>query len=285
MPLSAAGLALLLLVAGNLAASLSDVAVKLLNGEASTFQYIFIRQVFSCLVIFPFWLKQPSQQRKLYSHRLNLFRAHLIIVGSGCMVVAITHLTLATANAVFYAAPLLMLPLSLVLLKEKPTRQGMLSSLLAFAGVMIVLRPSEFEWAAIFALATTITLALFNLTARQLPVQQTIVSTLFWTSLLSLPVSACLAFIYWVPISGQHLFMILSSAALILTYNGLVVAAYQRAPVTSISYAENSGLIFITLFGIIWFDEVPDYLTLIGIVIIILPLWPWKRFLRKVSNS
>lgn len=280
MALSATYVAILLLVIGNFAASLSDVAVKLLDGEVSTFQYIFIRQLLSAVVIFPLWWKQSQPQRKMYSPKLNLLRAHLILIGSGCMVVAITHLTLATANAVFYAAPLLMLPLAIVLLGEKPTLQRSAATIFGFAGVMVVLRPSEFHWAALFALGTTFTLALFNISARKLPSQQTVVSTLFWTSVLSLPVSSILALLYWQPISNNHLLLILASAALILIYNGLAVMAYQRSPASSIAVAENSGLVFVALFGVMWFDEVPDWLTALGIVMIILPLMPWKAVLK-----
>ncbi|OAM99058.1 hypothetical protein AZ468_13570 [Vibrio europaeus] len=196
------------------------------------------------------------------------------------MVVAITHLTLATANAVFYAAPLLMLPLAIVLLGEKPTLQRSAATIFGFAGVMVVLRPSEFHWAALFALGTTFTLALFNISARKLPSQQTVVSTLFWTSVLSLPISAILALFYWQPISNSHLLLILASAALILTYNGFAVMAYQRSPASSIAVAENSGLVFVALFGVMWFDEVPDWLTALGIVMIILPLMPWKAVVK-----
>ena len=53
--------AILLLVFGNLLAALSDVAVKLVGGEVATFQYVFIRQLLSTLVIFPLWWFQPSQ--------------------------------------------------------------------------------------------------------------------------------------------------------------------------------------------------------------------------------
>ena len=51
-------LALLLLVIGNLAASLSDVAVKLIEGGISPFQYMFVRQLASLLLILPFYLRQ-----------------------------------------------------------------------------------------------------------------------------------------------------------------------------------------------------------------------------------
>ncbi|WP_391088975.1 EamA family transporter [Vibrio sp. NH-UV-68] len=268
--------AILLLVVGNLAASLSDVAVKLLDGQVSTFQYVFLRQLISTAVIFPLWWRQTPSNKRLHSPKLNLFRAHLIIIGSACMVVAITHLTLATANAVFYAAPLLMLPLAVLLLDEKTSLQRWVASIFGFIGVIVVLRPSEFHWAALFALGTTLTLALFNLTARKLPSDQGVISTLFWTSLLSLPVSALLAFIYWTPISLAHLTLIVASASLILVYNGLAVMAYRKAPAGQIAIAENSGLIFIVLFGVIGFDEIPDWMTALGITMIILPLMPWQ---------
>ena len=280
MAASATYVAILLLVIGNLAASLSDVAVKLLDGDVSTFQYVFVRQLLSTLVIFPFWWRQKPSQKKLYSPGLNLLRAQLILIGSGCMVIAITHLTLATANAVFYAAPLLMLPLAVLLLGEQITWQRVSAALFGFIGVLVVLRPSEFHWAATFALGTTFTLALFNVTARKLPTEQTIISTLFWTSLLSLPVSAVLAFVYWAPMTSEQMVLILASAGLILSYNGLAVMAYRRAPASHISVAENSGLVFVVIIGVIYFDEVPGWLTLIGIAMIVLPLIPWKMLLK-----
>lgn len=51
---------ILLLIAGNLFASLSDVAVKLLNGEVPPLQYIFFRQLISLLIITPLWLQQKK---------------------------------------------------------------------------------------------------------------------------------------------------------------------------------------------------------------------------------
>ncbi len=107
-------LAVWLLVLGNLAASLSDVAVKMLQGEVVPFQYMFLRQLFAFALIWPVWRKQPKVLRQLNDPKVTLIRAHLVLLGAGCMVVAISYLPLATANAVFYAAPLLMLPLSIV---------------------------------------------------------------------------------------------------------------------------------------------------------------------------
>lgn len=270
-------LALFLLVIGNLAASLSDVAVKLIEGGISPFQYMFVRQLASLLLILPFYLRQQPDKRSLKQAPITILRAHLILIGSGCMMVAVTHLPLATANAVFYAAPILMLPLSILFLNEHPPLSKILLTCFGFLGVLVVLRPDHFHWAALFALGTASTLAMFNILVRKLPSEQSVATTLWWTTLFSLPISAVLAGFYWQPITWQELALVVASAVCILSYNGLAVLAYQKAPAGEIALAEYSGLVFVTLFGIWWFDEIPDWLTAIGIIMIVLPLLPWNK--------
>ncbi|USD41428.1 DMT family transporter [Vibrio sp. SCSIO 43135] len=279
--MSPQSVAVMLLVVGNLAASLSDVAVKLLEGGISPFQYIFIRQLTSVAIILPFWLQLHHRQRKLTAVITTVTRGQLIMMGSGCMMVAITYLPLATANAVFYAAPLIMLPLSIWLLKETPNVTKVISTCIGFIGVLIVLRPSQFHWAAIFALGTAITLALFNILVRRLPSEQPMIATLFWTTLSSLPVSTALAYIYWQPITNTQVLWIVVSAVLILTYNGLAVLAYKKAQASQVALAEYSGLVFVAIIGAIGFNEIPDGFTIAGIALIIAPLLPWKSVLRR----
>ncbi|EKF9564906.1 DMT family transporter [Vibrio cholerae] len=267
-------LAVWLLVLGNLAASLSDVAVKMLQGEVVPFQYMFLRQLFAFALIWHVWRKQPKVLRQLHDPKVTLIRAHLVLLGAGCMVVAISYLPLATANAVFYAAPLLILPLSILFLKERPSRGKVIATVTGFLGVLIVLRPSQFHWAALFALGTACSLALFNLLARTIPERQPVVTTLMWTTLFSLPISGLLAAAYWQPLSLSQWLWIAASSGLILLYNGLAVAAYQKAPASQIALAEYSGLIFVAAFGAFWFAEMLDALTWLGIGMIILPLLP-----------
>ncbi|WP_332227904.1 hypothetical protein [Vibrio vulnificus] len=43
-----------------------------------------------------------------------------------------------------------------------------------------------------------------------------------------------------------------------------------------------SGLAFVTVFGVIWFDEVPDSYTVLSILLLIVPMMPirWKYWLN-----
>ncbi|TYK67389.1 DMT family transporter [Colwellia echini] len=279
--------AILLLILANLLASLSDVALKVLNGEVPTFQYVFLRQLISVFFILPFWLQLPKERYKEGSCMITFWRAQLIVGGSACTLIAITHLTLATANAIFYVAPLMMLPLSILLLKEAPPLSKYIATAIGFIGVLVVLRPEQFHWAAIVALGSALTMAFGNILIRRLPAEQKLVSTLFWTTIMTLPLALFLAILQWQTISWTHVLWIVAINIFVLGYHALAVMAYKKDAASNIALAEYSGLAIVVLFGIMWFDEMPDLLTAIGILLIVIPMMPlpWKKWLRGLKQS
>ncbi len=119
-------------------------------------------------------------------------RAHMV-TGCDSVVFAINAMPLATANAIFYAAPLMMLPLALVFFKEQ------LQSLLYCCwNIRLYGRsghhsPEQIDWAAIAALIVALTIASNNLLIRKLPKHQTVAQTLLLTNLAGVPASLGLA--------------------------------------------------------------------------------------------
>ena len=212
-----------LLVAANLIASLSDVSLKMLGGEVPTFQYVFIRQLISLLFLLPIWLRLEKRQRLMGCDWITFWRAQLILLGSACAMVAITHLPLATANAIFYVGPLLVLPLSVIFLGEKPSKGKALGTVLGFGGVLIVLRPEHFHWAAIIALGSALAIGVGNILIRRMPKEQPLVGTLFWTTLMTLPFALLLAYPQWTIITWQHLIWIIAINVFVLSYHAMVV--------------------------------------------------------------
>ncbi len=283
--------AILLLVAANLVASLSDVSLKMLNGEVPTFQYVFIRQIISLILLLPLWWRLEQPKRNMGCDWITFWRAQLILIGSASAMVAITHLPLATANAIFYVGPLLVLPLSVLFLKERPTRAKVAATMVGFSGVLVVLRPEHFHWAAIIALGSALAIGVGNVLIRKMPQEQPLVCTLFWTTLMTIPGALLFAVPEWQAIHWNHVMWIIAINLFVLAYHALVVKAFRLAPANQIALAEYSGLAFVTLFGVIWFDEVPDLLTAVGIILIVVPMMPikWRRlfnqFKRKQAHS
>ncbi len=279
--------AIALLVLANLLASFSDVSLKILNGEVPTFQYVFIRQLISTLILLPFWWRLPKAQRMQGGRCMVTFwRAQLILLGSACAMITITYMPLATANAIFYVGPVLMLPLSVFLLKEKPALKQIIATLIGFSGVLVVLRPETFHWAAIAGLGCALSMGLGNILIRKLPKEQSKVATLFWTSVMTLPLALAFAIPQWSSISWTHVGWIVVINLLVLSYHILVLIAYKGVEANRIALAEYSGLVFVTWFGVMWFNEVPDVLTVIGILLIVVPMMPikWSKLAYKFKR-
>lgn len=264
--------AMVLLVLGNLFVSFGDVIIKVFGSEGGIFQYLWLRQMLTLVLVLPFWSRQPRAARRPGSLKIHFVRAHLSILGAACTVVALLNLNLATANVIFYAAPVLTLLLAWVWLGDSAGPVKTMSALIAFAGVIIALRPQQFHWAAAVALVVAFSVAVFNLLVRKLPRDVCPESVLFWTNMCALPLSTILAISYWTPLTWQVVVMSCGATIAVGVYQFCAIVAFRRVFASSVAIAEYSGLIFVTLLGYWILNEHLDVYTAAGLILIILPI-------------
>lgn len=271
-------LAILLLVLGNLMISFGDVLVKLL-GQTGTnpYQYVFLRFLLTSLLLLPFWWRLPRARRGLGQWKIHLLRGHLLLMGSACVFVSLIYLPLATANAVFYAAPLMTLPLAVLLSREqvRPAAYGI--SLLGFGGILVVLNPAEWHWAGWLALLTAFSMAASNVLVRRLPQGRSVLATLFLTQALALPASLALALPGWQPVAAEVWLLLVGSALLGIVYQGICIMAYAMADASKIAASEYSGLVFVTLMGMVLFSEFPGWNVYLGALVVIVAIGLQRR--------
>ena len=266
--------ALLFLILGNLFATFVDVIVKLLAADVSLYQYLFLRQTTVLLLMFPFWVKLPKLYRQPGSLKVHSFRAAMTNIGAPCAVVALIHLPLATANVIFYAAPIITLVLATVVFKETMTRRKAVVTCLGFCGVVIALRPEYLGFAGLLAFCTAFALAGYNISVKWLPQGSSTINTIFWSNLLSLPLIAVVALLNWQPVTQDLILLAVGSCLCLVAYQACCIVAFRMADAGTIAVAEYSGLVFASLLGWLIFNESIDHWTLLGICLIILPiLW------------
>ncbi|SFR63483.1 Permease of the drug/metabolite transporter (DMT) superfamily [Marinobacter daqiaonensis] len=263
--------AILLLVIGNALAIVSDVFIKLLEPGAPVFQFAFLRSLLTLVLLLPL-LGQINRDRLLEGVGLHALRAHIHLAGLICMVVALTTLPLASANAVFYVAPVIVMVLSVVFMGEGLRPLSLLAVFSGFGGVLVILRPMEFNLASLSALGTAFCLATAAVMVRKLPREQSTVHKLFLSYLLMLPASLVLALLEGAPWRLEVVWSALGSAIFILGYNTSVLMAYRHVEANQVTSAEYTGLIWAIAVGWIWFGEVPDLWFFTGSLMIILPL-------------
>ncbi|WP_299021078.1 DMT family transporter [uncultured Photobacterium sp.] len=283
MPKMSVGLAMAVLIIGNLIAVFSDALIKTLSADSAVYQFVLFRQLTAVLILLPFCLT-CSKTSFIDGLKWHFLRGHIWLFGAVFMVIALNSMPLATANAIFYAAPLIMLPLAMLLFQEKLTIHSISAGILGFIGVLIVIQPTQINWAAIFALIVAFTLAVNNLLIRKLPKHQTVFQTLMLTNLVGIPVS--LGLVLWEdkPWDWAPMLTAVGSSTFILIYAGLAILAYRSGEVSKIASAEYSGLLGAVAVGILWFDEMPDFGMVIGTAFIVMPLiWLARIEAKKIS--
>lgn len=263
--------AILLLVIGNLFAVASDVVVKQLGQNVPVFQFVFLRSLASVVLLLPL-IGQVNRRRLFAGFPVHLARAALALMGIGCMVIALQALPLATANAVFYGAPLLVLLLSVCFFGERLTWMSLLAVVSGFAGILVILRPVVIHWQALAAFAVAIALAFGAVLVRKLPKGLSAVHTLFVTYVLLTPGSLILALIHGEPWRWDLLLKATASSFFILCYNMTVILAYRHVDANQVTSAEYTGLVWAVLAGWLFFGEVPGLWFFMGAAMIIGPL-------------
>ena len=265
-------LAIGFLLLGNLMATGADVFVKAFSSSSGIYQYLFLRQLLLVLCIAPLFYRQTPQQRVLKKVRIQTLRANLIAVGGACVVVALNELSLATANVLFYACPVITLLLAAWWFKEPLHKMRIFNIVCCFTGVIVALRPDTAGMGIFAGFAAAVCIACHTLLVRFIPKTTTHTSIMFWGAALSLPLLSVLSLTDWQPLNMDMLYLILGTAFCVAGYQLCCIVAYRRAEAGAIAVAEYSGLVFAAVFGWWLFAEALDIWTVVGICLIILPI-------------
>ncbi|CAB0150755.1 Riboflavin transporter [Pseudidiomarina piscicola] len=263
--------AVVMLIFGNNVAILSDSMIKLLGSHDAPFMFAFMRQLSALVLLLPFmlWLRKPLKPSQL---RWHMVRSHIWLIGSLCMVLSLTTLPLATANAVFYAAPLLTVILAVLFFRERVSFLALMASVLGLCGVLVIVNPGEVNGFVVAALVVAFSLAVNNLLIKKLPAHHGVLETLFYTSVFALPLGAIGALLEGASWNWQMLGLALGSSVFVLVYAATCVFAYRAAQSNVVSSAEYTGLVGAVVVGIIFFAEQPEMRFYIGATLIIVPL-------------
>lgn len=263
--------AIMLLILGNALAIGSDIVIKLMDPGAPVFQFAFLRNLVTVCLLMPL-LKRAEYRQFFKGFRIHLVRSHILLVALVCMVVALTNLPLATANAVFYVAPVVLMVLSVLVYREPLSPLSVIAVISGFLGVLVILRPTSLELAAVAALGTAVCLAIGALMVRRLPSEQSTLHMLVLNSMLVLPAGLALAIWEGAPWRWEVVACAAGSALFILGYNASVLKSYKYVDASQVTSAEYTGLLWAILAGWLIFGEVPDLWFITGSLMIITPL-------------
>lgn len=202
---------------------------------------------------------------------LILTRAVCGTVGIFCNFYAVDHLLLADANMLNKLSPFFAILFSLLFLKERATVVQYCAVILAFGGSLLIIKPG-FSADAIPALigllggvgAGAAYTAVRALSSRKEKSARIVFFFSAFSTLVTLPF---LLFDYH-PMTGSQLACLLAAGLSATLGQFGITLAYSNAPAKEISVFDYTQILFAAILGFFLFDQLPDWLSIAGYVVI-----------------
>ena len=252
--------------------STHDVFIKTLGATYSPVQIVF----FSVLLSFPLatlMLMRDAKPGTLLPVHPGwvAVRTISVVITAVSAFYAFTVLPLTQTYAILFATPLLITVLSIPILGEKVRLRCWLAVIVGLGGVMIVLRPgtAELSNGHIAALVAAVGGAFASIVVRKIGAEERPVVLLLYPMLANFIVmGAALPFVYQ-PMPIEHLGALAVISVLAWIAGRLIIAAYQAGEAAIVAPMQYSQILWASVFGLMFFDEVPDIYTGVGATIII----------------
>ena len=253
-----------------------------ISGNIPTMQKVFFRNAVALLIAVITLIVKKDDFHIARGNRFDILMRCLF--GTSGVILnfyAIDRLELSDANMLNKLSPFFAILLSVPILKEKPTRKDVAATVIAFMGALFIIRPSGNNLQLVPALAGLYsgfgagTAYVFVRKLGKKGERTPIIVMCF--SLFSCIVSLPFIIADYHPMDlRQWLCLIMAGVSAALGQFG-ITTAYKFAPAKDISVFDYTQVIFAAILGILFLNEVPQVLSIIGYVIIIgVAVYRWQ---------
>jgi drug/metabolite transporter (DMT)-like permease len=249
-----------------------DVIAKHLSSEMSFLQITWARYFFTVFFALPLMffffrknLKWTTEPKLQFIRGLLLFFANVLFFYS------ISIISMAKALTLAFVAPLITTALSPFILNEKVGLRRWLAVSVGFVGSLIVIRPGflDFNFATIAGLGTGFFYGLYLIVTRKLHTSDNPLLTLLLTGGVGLFIGSFVVSFVWINLTFNQW--------LLLALMGIFACLGHFFLILSLKYADASKLAPLGYFEIVtnvilgfyFFGDFPDYLSWLGLLIIV----------------
>lgn len=252
--------------------SIADALIKATGPTMSVFEIAFFTTSFS---IIPAMLtKRNERWRDLYKLRhpwLVHLRCTTAICGTACVMYAFTHIPFADVYAIGFLTPIVVTVLGVLVLKEHVALHRWLLLIISFLGVVLVIRPGvrDLQMGHVAILCSVAFGGITTIVLRYIAPRERRVSLVGLQVFYSGLVNALLMVPLFVVPSWGQLAVFLGIGLMGGTGGLLLIAATKRSPASLVAPVQYSQLIWAIVFGAAFFGEYPDYVAIIGLIIVL----------------
>ena len=263
-----------------------DAIAKQLTKEVGLIQTIWVRYTGQALLVFLIVLPRLREVAKSQYPKLQLLRSVVLMAATCLFFLSISKIGLAEATAIMDINPVLITLGAFLFLGEKIGPRRILGIIASMIGALFIIRPGTdvFTVYAVLPLVAAVCYTTYNLTTRFVGNRESPWTSLLYSALFGAVVFSCMVPFFWQPVSlfSAGLMVLLSLCG---TFSQLfLIRALAIGEASLLAPFAYVGLIYATIWGLVFFGEFPDEWSIIGAIIIAISgfyVWYRDTFGRK----
>lgn len=237
------------------------------SAEIHAFEIAFFRNLFGLMALSPMLFK-GGVRATLRTSRLPLhfWRGMLNAIAMLSFFLAVTMTPLATVAALGFTAPLFATLLAIPFLGERPGWRRWMGLLVGFLGALVIVRPGvdDISIGILLLLLSSVSWAGALILIKILARTDTSLTITVYAGLFLTPITAVAAIFVWTTPSPEHWLLLVCIGALGSLTQWSIAQAFHEAEATVVLPFDFTKLLWAALIGYLFFNEVPDPLTLLG---------------------
>lgn len=246
--------------------------IKFLGEDYSPALQTFYRQAAGLIVLLPVILRDPRGSFRTTRPGILLFRSLAGTLGMILAFWAYQEMPLAEANALSFTRTLWIVPLAIFVLGERIGPWRISATLIGFVGVLIMLQPSianAVGWPAAAALASAALFAMTVTGMKMMTRDHTVTVLMVWSAVLGFVLAIPMALLEWRWPEPLDLALLAAMGVLGLVTQVCYIKGMALGDAAAMAPIDYTRLVFAILFGLVLFHEAPNWITMLGALIVI----------------
>jgi S-adenosylmethionine uptake transporter len=235
-------------------------------------QITFLRTICRFLPLLCFSIVRKINPLRTERVAENIFRSILASIGTYAFLLAYKHAAMVDVVVIGYTTSIFVIPMSVLLLKEKFYWQNAAAVAIGFSGVLLAFRPGceIFQYGVMFAVVGAIIAALNQVIIKRLVSTDSELTIIFYHHILLILISVSLGGGEFVTMRAGDLAYITMGGIIGAIAQYCMVHAFKLSTSSSLAFAAYVMLIPVSLLDFFVYDKIPDMYIIGGLALILI---------------
>ena len=263
-----------------------DAVAKYLMQEIGPVQTVWARFTVQAMLVTILILPSINIYGKTRYPKLQFFRSVALMTATTLFFFSFSRLGLAEATALFNISPVLITLGAFLFLKEKIGPKRIIGIGVSVIGALIIIRPGsgDFTTYALFPIGGAICYTAYNLATRFVGLDESPWTSLLYTALCGATCYSIYIAFHWTPMSTNAIILTILIGLIGTGGHLLLIKALTLGEASLIAPFGYTSLLFSTMWGIILFNNFPDFWTISGAILIVgAGVYVWAR--ERIATS